>query len=119
MSSLPQPRRGEIWLVGLDQTVGSEMAKTRPAVVVSSDSVGILDVKLVVPLTGWKAELERCVWHVRVVPDKANGLDKVDSADALQTRCVARERFIHRIGRVSGVVLDEIAAAIAVVVEYQ
>ena len=44
MSNLLQPWRGEIWLVGLDQTVGSEMAKTRPAVVVSSDSVGILDV---------------------------------------------------------------------------
>jgi mRNA interferase MazF len=119
VSNLPQPRRGEIWLVGLDQTVGSEIAKTRPAVVASSDCVGILDVKLVVPLTGWKPEFERCVWHVQVVPDKVNGLDKVDSADALQTRCVARERFILRKGRVSATVLEEIAAAIAVVVEYQ
>ena len=41
------PRRGDIWLVNLDPTVGSEIQKTRPAVVVSSDAVGRLPVKLV------------------------------------------------------------------------
>ena len=54
MSSLPVPKRGELWLIGFDQTVGSEINKTRPAVDVSSDSVGSLDVKLIVPLTGWQ-----------------------------------------------------------------
>jgi mRNA interferase MazF len=39
------PKRGEVWLVNLDPTVGAEIRKTRPAVVVSSDAVGILPVK--------------------------------------------------------------------------
>ena len=48
------PKRGEVWLVSLDPTVGSEIRKTRPTVVVSSDSVGVLPVKIVAPITDWK-----------------------------------------------------------------
>ncbi len=46
--------RGEIWLVSLDPTIGAEIRKTRPVVVVSSDSVGILPIRLVAPITEWK-----------------------------------------------------------------
>lgn len=31
------PRRGEVYWVNLDPTVGSEIAKTRPAVIISND----------------------------------------------------------------------------------
>jgi hypothetical protein len=33
----PIPRRGDVWLVSLDPTIGHEVRKTRPAVVVTSD----------------------------------------------------------------------------------
>jgi mRNA-degrading endonuclease toxin of MazEF toxin-antitoxin module len=33
-------RRSEIWLINLDPTVGSEIRKTRPAVIVSNDAIG-------------------------------------------------------------------------------
>jgi hypothetical protein len=39
------PQRGEIWLVNFDPTMGAEIQKTRPAVVVSSDAVGRLPMK--------------------------------------------------------------------------
>jgi mRNA interferase MazF len=39
-------KRGEVWLVNLDPTIGSEIKKTRPAVIISSDLMGILPVKL-------------------------------------------------------------------------
>jgi mRNA interferase MazF len=48
------PQRGEIWLVNFDPTIGTEIRKTRPAVVVSSDAVGRLPIKLVAPVTDWK-----------------------------------------------------------------
>lgn len=118
MSSLPVPKRGEIWLIGFDQTVGSEINKTRPAAVVSSDAMGVLPVKLVVPLTGWQDSFAGTLWHVRIEPDALNHLDKVVSADTLQLRCVAVERFIKRKGRLSAPHLEEIVAAIAAVVEY-
>jgi mRNA-degrading endonuclease toxin of MazEF toxin-antitoxin module len=47
------PKRGEIWLVNLDPTVGAEIQKTRPAIVISSDYIGKLPLKLVVPITDW------------------------------------------------------------------
>jgi mRNA interferase MazF len=119
MSSLPVPRRGEIWLIGFDQTVGSEINKTRPAAVVSSDAMGVLPVKLVVPLTGWQDSFAGTVWHVRIEPDALNRLDKVVSADTLQLRCVAVERFIKRKGQLSASHLEEVVAGIAAVVEYQ
>jgi len=43
--------RGDIWKVNLDPTIGAEIKKTRPVVVVSSDAVGALPIKLVAPLT--------------------------------------------------------------------
>lgn len=47
--------RGEVWLVNLDPTIGQEIKKTRPAVVVSSNSIGRLPLKIVVPITDWKS----------------------------------------------------------------
>jgi len=47
-------RRGEIWLINLDPTVGAEIRKTRPAVIVNDDAVGILPLKVIVPITDWK-----------------------------------------------------------------
>jgi mRNA interferase MazF len=48
------PKRGEIWLVNLDPTVGAEIHRTRPAIVISSDYIGKLPLELVMPITNWK-----------------------------------------------------------------
>lgn len=48
----PRPARGEVWLVNLDPTVGSEIQKTRPCVVVSPPEINDnLPTMLVAPLT--------------------------------------------------------------------
>ena len=47
-------RRGKIWLINLDPTVGAEIRRTRPAVVVNDDAVGILPLRVIVPVTEWK-----------------------------------------------------------------
>lgn len=46
--------RGEIWLINLDPSLGAEIQKTRPAVIVNDDAVGALPLKVIVPLTDWK-----------------------------------------------------------------
>jgi mRNA interferase MazF len=46
--------RGEVWLYSADPSVGDEIGKTRPAVIVSSDEMGVLRLKIVVPITGWQ-----------------------------------------------------------------
>ena len=113
------PGRGEIWRVNFDPTIGSEIKKTRPAVVISSDAVGKLPVKLIVPMTNWDEAFAQNFWHIRIEPDSLNGLSKTSAADALQIRCADRQRFIEKMGRVSPAILEEIAAAVAAVVEYQ
>ncbi len=100
-------------------TRGAEIQKQRPAVVVSSDAVGRLPIKLVAPITGWKPAFASSYWHVNFVPDAANGLAKESAVDVLQLRGVDMERFIQRIGRLAPATMEEIAAAIAAVVEYQ
>jgi mRNA interferase MazF len=111
-------RRGEIWVVNLDPTIGAEIRKTRPVVVVSSDAVGVLPIRLVAPLTEWKDYFAQNVWHVKLVPDSINGLTKTSAIDALQLRGVDTQRFVQKIGSVSPVVMKSIIAAIAAVIEY-
>ncbi|PSQ70471.1 MAG: PemK family transcriptional regulator [Bacteroidetes bacterium QH_9_67_14] len=82
----PSPKRGEVWRVDFDPTEGSEMQKARPAVVISSDAIGTLPVKLVAPITQWKAIFEKNIWHVRLSPTERSGLTKESAVDALQVR---------------------------------
>ena len=113
------PRRGEIWLVNLDLTIGSEIQKTRPAVVVSTDAVGRLPIKLIAPVTGWKAPFASSMWHVRIDPEDHNGLSKSSAVDVLQLRGVDIRRLIKKLGFIFAPLMQEIAAAIAGVVEYE
>jgi mRNA interferase MazF len=113
-----QARRAEIWLVNLDPTIGAEIKKTRPVIIVSSDAVGILPIKLVAPVTDWKDWYADSSWLVRIDPDTTNGLTKPSAVDTLQLRGLDTSRFIRKLGQVSGDTIEEIAAAIAGVVEY-
>lgn len=84
-------RRGEVWLINLDPTIGDEIKKTRPAVIVNDDAVGILPLKVIVPITEWKDRYAVAPWMTRLEPDTENGLDKPSAADAFQVRSVAQD----------------------------
>jgi mRNA interferase MazF len=112
------PKRGEIWVVSFDPTVGAEIRKSRPAVVLSSDAVGRLPIKLVAPVTDWKDHYTHNIWHVQVKPDSGTGLSKLSAVDALQLRGMDQRRFVRRLGRVQQNVLEEIVLAVAAVIEY-
>jgi len=44
-------KQSEIWLINLDPTIGSEIRKTRPAIIVNDDILGKLPLKIIVPIT--------------------------------------------------------------------
>ena len=113
------PIRGDVWRVEFDPVKGDEIRKSRPAIVISSDAFKPLKTKLVVPLTSWQEKFAISQWMVKIVADASNGLEHDSAADALQLRCVSYERFTLKLGTVSAPVLDEIAAAIAIVIEFQ
>jgi mRNA interferase MazF len=112
------PKHGEIRRVNLDPTVGSEIRKTRPVVVVSSDSIRALPLRLVAPITGWQDHFKDKWWLVPLEPTKQNGLTKTSVVDTLQLRGVDVERFVEKLGTVDAHTLAEITAAIALVIEY-
>lgn len=109
--------RGEVWTLNLNPTVGAEIRKTRPVIIVNDDEIGILPLKVVVPITDWKEQYAEVVWMVRIEADKANGLTKNSSADSFQVRSVSRERFVKRLGKITEIQLNEIAEALAIVLK--
>jgi mRNA interferase MazF len=112
-------RRGQVWLINLDPTVGAEIKKTRPAVIVNDDAIGILPLKVIVPITEWKDRYAIAPWMVRLEPDAENGLDKPSAADAFQVRSVAQERFVRQLGKLSGTAMQVITRALAVVLSIE
>ena len=110
-------RRSEIWLINLDPAVGAEIKKTRPAIIVNDDAVGILPLKIIVPVTEWKDRYGMAPWMVRLNPDAENGLAKASAADAFQVRSVSQQRFVQRLGKVLDLQLETIANALATVLK--
>ena len=115
----PEPKRGEIWWVDFTPSVGAEIQKTRPAVVVNLDGVGRLGVRLVVPLTTWQEKFANRPWMIHVAKSKTNGLSNDSAADILQLKAVAKERLQERLGHLEGANLVEVANAIALIVGYE
>jgi mRNA interferase MazF len=94
-------RQREIWLVNLDPTIGSEIRKTRPCVIVGDDAIGVLPLKLVAPITDLKERYHRVPWMVVLTPDTVNNLAKPSALDLFQVRCLSEERLVRRIGEIT------------------
>lgn len=114
--SRTNPVRGEVWRLRFDPVKGSEIGKTRPAVVVNPASVGRLPLRIIVPVTGWAAKYATIPWLVYLKPSRRNGLSKESAADCFQVKSVAVERFVDKLGDVRADDIEEISAAIALCV---
>lgn len=108
-------RRGEIWLINLDPTIGAEIRKTRPVVIVNDDAVGVLPLRVIVPITDWKQRYQNVPWMVRLTPDDDNGLSKTSAADAFQVRSVSQQRFIKQVGVITQSQIEELTVALGTV----
>jgi len=112
-------KQGEIWLINLDPTMGSELRKTRPAIIVNDNRIGKLPLKIIVPLTDWKERYAIAPWMVKIQPDNKNNLKKNSSADCFQIRSISELRFVKKWGVISSDKLEEIKAALAIVLTIQ
>lgn len=110
--------RGEIWLINLDPTIGAEIKKSRPAIIINVDEVGVLPLRVIVPTATWKDHYSKAPWLVQIQPTKQNGLDKTSAVDAFQIRSLSIERFIHVIGEVDSETFSEILAAVQIVLGF-
>lgn len=117
MTSPHDPQRGEVWLVDLNPTRGSEIAKLRPCVVVNASGIGRLPLRIIVPVTGWDERYASLSWMVPVEPDLGNGLSKSSAADTFQVRSASLDRFVNKMGTLTEDQTDLIASAIALCVD--
>jgi mRNA interferase MazF len=93
------PRRGEIWWARLDPSVGSEVGKTRPCLIMSSNVTNERRrTVVVVPLSSSAHAAPPLT--VRVVCDGRKVVAVID-----QVRAISKERFARRIG---GLPLDQL-----------
>ncbi len=106
-------KQGEIWLINLDPSVGSEMRKTRPAVIVNDNNLGKLPLKVIVPITDWKERYQIGVWMVEVTPNPINGLSKISSVDCFQVRSVSEKRLVRKLGEITSAEQKQIKEALS------
>src|SRR3954452_425787 len=108
MSPAEHPRRGEVWWVAFEATLGGEIRKTRPAVIVSNDIANrMLNRGPVVPVTSNLSRLYPSEAYVTVAGERSKAM-----ADQLAT--VAKARLRERIGRVSANEIEAVGRAIRV-----
>ena len=109
--------RGEVWRMSLTKKASEDEGHSRLVVIVSSDALGALPLKVVVPLTSWKEEYASAPWMVRVPPVLHSGLEEAMSADALQVRSVSSARLVKRMGELPDSFVKQIASAVTLILE--
>jgi mRNA interferase MazF len=99
-------KRGEVWWVSFDPSIGGEIRKKRPAVIVSNNAANqFLKRVQVVPLTSSVGKLYPSEAYITLRGKKAKAM-----ADQLTT--VSKERLINQAGSISKTELDSLERAI-------
>lgn len=99
-------KRGEVWLAALDPTIGSEIQKTRPCLVISPDELNEhLRTIIVAPMTTGSRPAP---FRIAVRFKGKEGLILPD-----QMRTIDRHRLVKRLGRVDAATLGATLAVLA------
>ena len=115
-----QPLRGEIWWVDFSPSIGEEIQKLRPALVMNISANWNLRLLIVVPLTKWQSRFaqERFFWMIKVPKSKGNRLQFDSAANTFQVKSVSVNRFREKLGAITGQQLDLVAETVSYCVGY-
>jgi mRNA interferase MazF len=105
-------KQSEIWQIELDPAIGAEMKKIRPGLIINTDALGKLPLKVIVPITEWKEYYAGYQWMVKITPTGRNGLKKTSAADCFQIRSVSIERLTAQVGSVEPEIISQVQEAV-------
>jgi mRNA interferase MazF len=105
------PRRGEVWWANLDPTIGSEINKTRPCLVISNSTINEhRRTVVIVPLSSSPRSAPPLMVDVTCSGQRAVAV--ID-----QVRAVAKERLISLIEKIPAKELDSVEVALREILE--
>ena len=107
-------KRGEIYLVAFDPTVGHEIQKTRPALVIQNDIGNQYSPLTIVAAITSKVPEAAYPVEVVIAPSRSNGLLLPSAIRLDQIRTVDQRRLIKRLGLVDLQTLSEVDSAIRI-----
>ena len=110
---------GDIVWVNLDPTLGDEIRKKRPVVVLNYGHEKHLRLAIVVPVTNWMALWDNNPFFVRLDPSKESGLKKKSAVDCFQIRAVSHQRVLDRLGSVTPFELAQIKKSLALILDLE
>lgn len=103
-------QRYEIYLVKLNPTIGSEIQKTRPCIVISPNEMNILKTVIVAPMTSKGFDF---IFRLKIKFDNKNGLILLD-----QIRTVDKTRLIKKLGDVDNITAKKISKMLVQIFEF-
>ena len=106
------PLRGQIWLVNFDPTIGAEIKKTRPALIISNDiNNRFAQTVTVIPISDKGEKVYPFEVHLR---SKVSGLSKESKLRCQQIRTIDRSRLLKSLGTVTDEEMQEAKNALLI-----
>ncbi len=86
------PHRGDVYWINLDPTIGAEIKKTRPCVIISPDTANRAGpLVIVAPIT--KGNVKKVYFHEIFLPSGTANLQYDSKIKVFQMRCVDKKRL--------------------------
>jgi len=112
-------KSGEIYWVNLDPTIGDEIKKKHPVIILNAGHHRYLKLAIVVPLTAWNPHWEKNPFFVSLEPNFANRLQKKSVVDCFQIRAISHKRIAEKIGEISTNKINLIKKSIALILDIE
>jgi len=110
---------GDVCQVNLDPTIGDEIKKSRPVIVLNAGHDKTLRLAIVVPVTAWNPRWKGNPFFLTIEPKPGHGLEKKSAVDCFQIRALSHARFIKKLGTLSQNEIDSIKRSIALILDIE
>ncbi len=98
---ITKKKQYEVYLINLDPTIGHEIKKARPCLVISPDEMNALKTVIIAPMT---TVVRNFPFRISIQFGGKNGQVALD-----QIRCVDKVRLIKKLGVMDTVYADEVS----------